>query len=589
MNRIVFSNSYLWAVAVIYCLFTPPSVSLAERSSGRFTNQAFSNNQFGQGGQFGSGAKEIKGFSKLLKLGDQTLGQLVTGEQLSLLVDANGNLVDQRGRRISDRDPEIVRQFQAFALLNRDQLQGNQRNAVDRFLLASNGISDGRMTIDLASFGLLPRVAGPAGKKESDLPAGVNRIKAGLAALNYLLNSIQSRCLIRIFENQVDYASGTLSMDFSSFRDQDGNQCLNGLALSFMEAADEKDRCNGGKLRINEVINSMMQPNIYAATHGFNNLNREQIANIFGVQEDKLATFGNKLLVGTTLNDGKKQSGVVGGPQRVLERQDAFNVPGRFCYRSLDFKDVHEGGAGDEARSVERSGILFSHEAEEWLCVGENGFLITFLFNADGTLLEEAPASIASSYQHLKPAVRNGASCLDCHYKGFLGGRPGRYEEQKQKIQLLNQPTVVRGQDGRFLTHGDFFTTNQPYYGQSQQDSNIFLSAQVQSGSYLPDPGKNGDPIPLIPESMEARREPVTEAVMARELGVSPAVAKAILGGREAIPRSDFEVRFCEYKATAAQIGKAAIEQAIKKAGKPAAPSRSKTASISHPGTSRLK
>ncbi|NBX77199.1 MAG: hypothetical protein EBQ92_11640 [Proteobacteria bacterium] len=348
----------------------------------------------------------------------------------------------------------------------------------------------------------------------------------------------------------------------------------------------KKDRCNGGKIRVNELINTMMQPNIYAAAQGFNGLNKDQVAQVFGVNNDKLATFGNKLLVGTQGEDGAKQSDVVGGPQRVLERQNAFNVPGRFCYRSLDFKDVHEGGAGSDSRSVEQSGILFSHEAEEWLCVGANGFLVTFLFTADGTQLEEAPASIASSYRNLRPAVRNGASCLDCHNKGFLGGRPGKYEEQKQKIRLLNQPTAVRGPDGRNLTHGDFFTTNQPYNNQAQQDSNLFVSAQIQSGSYLPDPDKNGDPIPLIPESMEALRNPVTESIMARELGVSPIIARSILGGRESIPRLDFESRFCEYKATAGQIGKAAIDQARKQGANPRSSGGSPAA---HQGTRARK
>ncbi|MFM8269821.1 MAG: hypothetical protein ACKN9V_06485, partial [Pseudomonadota bacterium] len=536
MNRSGVKSLYAWAGAVMLMVLGHSSLSCAEGLGG-FTNQAFLNNQLGQ---FGNGAKTIAGFSKLLKLGNQTLGQLVTGEQIALQVDGNGNLVDQTGRRVAARDPDIARQFQSFALLNRDKLQGNQRNAVDRFLLASGGISDGRMTIDLAAFSLRPRGAGPAGAEQSDLPPGVNRIKAGLAALNFLLNSLQNQCLIRIFENQVDYASGTLTMDFSSFRDQNGNQCLSGLTLSLMEAADEKDRCNGGKIRINELINTMMQPNFYAAAQGFSGLNQSEIADRFGVNVSKFATFGNKLLVGTQVGDGKDQSNVVGGPQRVLERQNTLNVPGRFCYRSLDFKDVHEGGAGTTSRSVEESGILFTHEAEEWLCIGTNGFLVTFLFNADGTLLDEAPASVASSYKNLRPAVRNGASCLDCHHTGFLGGS-STYEEQKQKIRLLNQPTEVRGPDGRRLTHGDFFTTNQPYYAQGQQDSNVFVQSQIASGSYLPDPANQGKPIPLIPESMHVWNDPVTEAVMARELGVSPVIARSILGGRAAIPRLDFE------------------------------------------------
>jgi len=514
-----------------------------------------------QSSSFFFDAKKVGGFSRILKRGNQTIGQTLTGEQFELFIDGRGVLVDRNGFRISQIDPEIVRQAQEFFSLNRNDFQGNQRNAIDRFLLTSGGLSNGQLSIDLSAFTLREAEEG-----KSDLPAGVNRMKAGLAGLNFLLNTIQNRCLIRIFENQIDYNTGLLNIDLSVFSDSNGQPCFNLATLSLMKTADEKDRCNNGRTRINELIYRMMQPDAYNSAQGIDGLNSTQIAQIFGMAEDKLDSFGNKLLVGTNPETGEKESGVVGGPQRVLERQNTFNVPGRACYRSMDFKDRHEGGAANDSRSVEKSGILFSHEAEEWLCLGANGFLITFLVDGNGTLLGEAPGSIASTNSLLGPAVRNVASCLNCHANGFLGGGPG-YTEQKQKIQPANIPISRRfAPNGKQLTHGDYFTTNAQYYAQSQIDSNLFLEAQKRSGSYLPNPDNAGKPFPIIPLSMHARDLPVTAEVMARELGILPSVAKTLLGGRQSIARTSFEADFCNYKAQASQVGKAIIDEARQKA-----------------------
>lgn len=514
--------------------------------------------------EFFGDAKPIAGFNRILKRGNQLVGQTINGNHISLFIDGRGNLVDRRGIRVANRDPEIVRQAQTFFLQNRQNFQGGQKNAVDRFLFASGGFGRGgrlgRMTIDLASLSLKEDADG------KDIPKGTTRVQAGLAALNFFLNSIQSRCLIRVFENQIDVASGTVSIDLSSFRDGNGNLCFAGETLALMEAADSKAVCNNGKTRINDLINNMFQLVNYNKAQGIAGLNKLQVAEAFGISDDKLDTFGNKLLVGNSQESGIRQSEVVGGPQRVLERQYARNLPGRFCYRSYDFKDVHEGGAGSLARSVEESGILFTHEAEEWLCVGANGFLMSFLFNADGTLLDEAPASIASSAKLLSPGVRNPASCLDCHRDGFRGGDP-KYEEQKQKIRVANQPIFGRTNNaGQPLTHGDYFTTNAQYNAGAKQDSNLFVEAQKQSGSYLYDPEKN-QTVALLPSSMDAYNSVVNVRRMARELGVTEEVAKKLLGNREGIKRIEFDAQFCQYKEAAAGIVGAAASNPAPQTG----------------------
>jgi hypothetical protein len=500
------------------------------------------------GFEFFGDAEPVAGFNRILRRGNQLVGQTINGNQMSLFIDGRGNLVDRTGRRVAARDPEIVRQAQSFFLQNRQTFQGAQRNSIDRFLFASGGFGRGgrlgRMTIDLASLSLKENGDG------NDLPKGVTRVQAGLASLNFLVNTIQSRCLIKIFENQIDLASGTISIDFNSFRDGNGNLCFSGETLSLMEASDTKAICNNGKIRINELINNMLQPVNYNRAQGIAGLNRSQVAQAFGMSEDKLDTFGNKLLVGQS-KDGRKESGVVGGPQRVLERQIARNIPGRMCYRSLDFKDIHESGAGSLARNVEESGILFTHEAEEWLCIGANGFMMTFLFDQNGTLIDEAPGSIASSPGLLSPAVRNPASCLDCHSTGFRGGEPGRYTEQKGRIRPANQPLVGRvNSSGGQLTHGDYFTTNDRYNAIAQTDSNLFVEAQKRSGAWLWDPDKN-KPVAVLPSSMEAYNSEVNSRRMARELGITEDLAKKLLGDRQGMMRSEFDAHFCEYKKAA--------------------------------------
>jgi hypothetical protein len=201
--------------------------------------------------------------------------------------------------------------------------------------------------------------------------------------------------------------------------------------------------------------------------------------------------------------------------------------------------------------------------------LGANGFMVTFLFDANGTLLGEAPGSIASAPNRtLRPAVRNVASCLDCHAEGFLGGS-GKYTEQKGKIKVANQQLVGRvGSGGRPLTHGDYFTTNNQYAAVAQQDSNVFVQSQKASGSYLYDP-ETKKPVPVIPASMEAHRSSVNPRVMARELGIPESTAIALLGNRAGISRGQFDAEFCQWKEASSNFTKAQADSTRKAAPQP--------------------
>lgn len=180
--------------------------------------------------------------------------------------------------------------------------------------------------------------------------------------------------------------------------------------------------------------------------------------------------------------------------------------------------------------------------------MGANGFLFTLLFNQEGKLLTEAPASIASSKRPGSPAIRSPMSCLDCHNQGFLGGGQNpdyKYTEQKFKIQNLNEPTLFTNPfTGQRLTHGDYFVTNGTYSGWASGDSKIFQDAQAATGSVFE---KDGKRLALVPDAIRTRTEPVSADVAARELGISHDAAIALIGEKD-IPRTDFESKYCNLR-----------------------------------------
>jgi hypothetical protein len=485
-------------------------------------NRNFINNVVnrGMGNQIGNnGVEEIAGFSNLLKNGNNLIERNSRGELRRLFIDGSGNLVGAS-------EATTVRQAREFFLLNRDDFNAGQKQVVDRFLAANGGISNGRFTIDL---------------KNIVLPEGVppqRAIEAALASLNFLLNTIQTNVRLKIPPERVK-PDGTVDLDLSPF--------LRGEALALLKAADPTIACTG-KVRLDRLISFAMDPNNY---YKFINApkTRAEVAAAIGVQEDKTRTQGNKILVGTNA-DGAFESGVTRN-LRVIEVQASQRVPGSSCYRSLDVIDRNTPGVQSDSRDVRHAGINFTHDAEEWLCLGRNGMMQGFLFNAKGNLLARAPAEIATgALTSVGPAISAVTACLDCHAGGFIAGGKIKDGGGKSYTDRFNDiPDTRSGFSNRFkeLSHRDFFTQNAKYLQRAQRDSQIFVEAQKSTGSFFSLNGR--DPFPLLPKMVRKFDDPLKPADMARTLGVSEAAAQSILPpGQKGLDRTAFEQKFCNFR-----------------------------------------
>lgn len=467
----------------------------------------------------GNNVQEIAGFSNLLKNGNALIERNSRGEVRRLFIDGAGNL-------LGASEVDTVRQAREFFLLNRDKFNGGQRQQVDRFLLRNGGASDGKFTIDLKNIVM-----------NEEIPKG-RELEAALASLNFLLNTIQTNVRLKIPSIKPD---GTVDLDLSPF--------FRGEALSLLKLADPTFACTG-KFRLDRLITFAMNPDNY---YKFINApqTRAEVSAAIGVQEDKERTSGNKLLVGTD-RDGDYESGVTKN-LRVIEVQSSKRVPGSTCYRSLDVIDRNAPGGQSASRDVRQKGINFTHDAEEWLCLGRNGMMQGFLFNAEGKLLGRAPAEIATgALGSVGPAITAVTACLDCHAGGFLGGGLRKnagagktYTDRLNDIPATD--TVFRNTFGQTLTHRDFFTNNKDYAQRAARDSAIFIEAQRATGSLFTVDGK--EPFPLLPKMVRKFDKPLKAEDIAKTLGVSVDAARSVIPpGENAIDRNQFENRFCNLR-----------------------------------------
>lgn len=468
----------------------------------------------------GNNLQEIAGFSNLLRNGNNLIERNSRGEVRQLFIDGAGNL-------LGASEVDTVRQAREFFLLNRDNFNAGQRQLVDRFLVRNGGASDGRFTIDLKNIVL-----------DEAIPRG-RELEAALASLNFLLNTIQTNVRLKIPPARVK-PDGTVDLDLSPF--------FRGEALALLRAADPTFACTG-KLRLDRLITFAMNPDNY---YKFINApkTRAEVAAAIGVEEDKTRTSGNKLLVGTN-RDGEYESGVTKN-LRVIEVQSSQRVPGSTCYRSLDVIDRNSPGGPSASRDVRQKGIFFTHDAEEWLCLGRNGMMQGFLFNAAGNLLGRAPAEIATgALGSVGPAITAVTACLDCHAGGFIAGGPIKDGGGRNYTDRLNDipptDTVFRDTFGSRLTHRDFFTQNATYVQRAARDSAIFLEAQRATGSLFSVNGQT--PFPLLPKMVRKFDKPLKAADIAKTLGVSEAEAQRIIpAGENAIDRNKFESDFCNLR-----------------------------------------
>lgn len=476
--------------------------------------------------------KDVAGFSNLVQQGNAILERNDFGEIRRLVLQNNGVL---RGATSA----ETVRQLREFFLQNFNKFKGNDLNRVSNFLEQNGGLSDGRFTIDLTHFAM----------PDDEALKGVDRCEFAVKTLNFLLNTLQFNTTLAI-PTEKACPAGQVTLDLGRF--------FNQKTLALMRSSDATSACTG-KIRIDKLVDFMMEPgNYYNAINAPDN--REDLSNILGVSDRKDATLRNKLII----KNG--ESGVASGEQRILEIQNTVNV-GTRCYRSLDNTDFNATGATTESRDVTQKGILFTHDAEEWLCLGANGFMQGFLFNAAGDLLNRAPAEIAHNDRDPKgggPSIAAIASCLDCHASGFIAGRQNGINNIAYTDMLanpsaafqetLNRPVTFRNQFGfnQRAANRDFFINNAEYESVAKGDSNVFLNAQIRANAALATP--EGKPIPVIPKMLYRARDAVTPQMAAEILGITPEQGATIVGNStfrkgdkniSAMDRGVFESQFC--------------------------------------------
>lgn len=495
--------------------------------------------------------KEVAGFSRIRTAGNQLAELDSNGIAQRLFIGRNGELLG------GAKPPEArtVQQLKEFYLLNRDRFQGNAKATVDRFLARQGALSDGRFVVDIDDFALdltdLSVQETLKNRFKGDVKA--MRREMGLAALNYLLNTLQARFKIKIPLSKVS-SDGRVALNLAPY--------FRGEVLSLLQQADPTAACTG-KIRLNRLAQFALDPANYYKILNVPN-NRRDVARAYGVEDDKTQSFDrtlrqqNKIFIGVD-DKGVKESGVASGEQRILEVQEAQNIGSpdrkpRSCYRSLDTIDQPAEGEQTRSRNVKEEGINFTHDAEEWLCLGANGFMQGYLFNGAGNLLQRAPAEIATQ-GILGPSVRAVASCLDCHADGFIGGgerfKKGSGVFYKEHLfEIPDRPTAFRDRfTGATLRHRDFFTTNSRYLARAQEDSQIFRKAREQTGSEFLD-GK-GQPFKTLPILINSFQKAVTPENAASELGLgdtpgAASAARALIGNFKT--RSEFESQFCNLK-----------------------------------------
>lgn len=493
---------------------------------------------------------EVAGFSKLRELNKELVELDKNGIAQRLFISGNGELIG------GAKPPEArtVQQLKEFYILNRDKFNGNQKALIDRFLARQGALSNGQFIVDIDQFPLdlenefvkqvlQQRYNGDIKQMRRDL---------GRAALNYLLNTLQARFKIKIPKEKVN-ADGTVALNLAPF--------FRGEALALLQRADPTASCTG-KIRLNALINFTLDPgNYYKFLNAPKNL--KDLAAAYGVQNDKRLsndrTLGvaNKLFIGVD-DKGVKESGVASGEQRILEVQNALNISvssddprERSCYRSLDTTDHVADGEQQLSRSVKVDGVNFTHDAEEWLCLGSNGFMQGFLAAKDGELiLKRAPAEIATG-GILGPSIAAVASCLDCHSNGFIGGGPrgGKgstlfYKDHRAEVS--REPFVDAF--GRTTTHQGLFTSPDAYFARTKVDTDIFARAREVTESEFKD--MKGDPFKTLPILMSSHRKPITDANAATELGFgegpgAEARAHTLLASANIKTREDFNAKYC--------------------------------------------
>jgi hypothetical protein len=109
------------------------------------------------------------------------------------------------------------------------------------------------------------------------------------------------------------------------------------------------------------------------------------------------------------MRGGVRTSGVSRN-NRVLERH---GTPAGAYWQSFDFR----GNAGDQ--NIFQDPVRLRPAGGEIIFNLPNGLQAYFLANGDGDRIDAAPIEIVSDRHQADPVIRNGRSCMTCHYEGM--------------------------------------------------------------------------------------------------------------------------------------------------------------------------
>ena len=405
---------------------------------------------------------------------------------------------------------------------------------VSDFMRVNGGVlSNGVYAIDLDATPLPP---------EFDKLPQPQRRQIALRALNFMLNTVNTNCDVRFADSQIQ-ADGTVNVDFFGPAGNNSTkslaQCLGPGERAYFEGADATFACTG-KIRLGNLVAKLMNPEVY-----YDLMNapqsRQEFVDIVEIRDGIDGSRANKIFISTPLGGRKNREGKIieqepqptSGKQRILEVQRKRDgaAPGKNCFRSFDF-DVKKAGAEADARNVFQKGVNVNHDAEEWLCIGQNGFMQGYIFDQKGKRLDEAPTSIAHGGIVYDTAIASVISCLDCHAGGFNGAGPGSPFEKEGYTDHFNPALRAQyqadtsGRIGReFKETFDTYFTSLSEYGKFATESTTDFMEAIDSHNakvvYPNDAKENaGKAFPILPGVLAAFNRPLVNEDVTRENSV---------------------------------------------------------------------
>jgi mono/diheme cytochrome c family protein len=176
---------------------------------------------------------------------------------------------------------------------------------------------------------------------------------------------------------------------------------------------------------------------------------------------------------------------------RIIERHDSsFGA----YWKSYDFANSVDDrnaiqfplGPARRARTSlrhpSRSYDAFQHDGGEMIFNLPNGMQAYFLANADGQRIDAGPVTIVSDPKQPDRTVRNGISCMSCHYEGII------MKEDDLRPTVLENRSAYRAADEILALYPDadimkqLMEADRRRFGHANSDPRIGVTRQTDTG-----------------------------------------------------------------------------------------------------------